>query len=147
LPACSSTTANPRNQRTGNPELPGITPRAFNTLCPHRHPIRTGCTVKVQGGTPDLIPLTCGVVYAARVRGGSEAALTIGRRYLAVTLAGLRALACAAAEEVPPYPRLRQAVAKLRLTIASQPEEICDLRRQVTTETLQLVAGWLAVPS
>jgi AcrR family transcriptional regulator len=40
----------------------------------------------------DLIPLVCGVVYAARAHaGGPEPAPATGRRYLAVTLDGLRA--------------------------------------------------------
>jgi AcrR family transcriptional regulator len=40
----------------------------------------------------DLIPLVCGVAYAAKARtGGHEPASATGRRYLAVTLDGLRA--------------------------------------------------------
>jgi AcrR family transcriptional regulator len=40
----------------------------------------------------DLIPLACGVVYAARARAsGHEPASATGRRYLAATLDGLRA--------------------------------------------------------
>jgi len=40
----------------------------------------------------DLIPLMCGVAYAARAHaGGHEPASATGRRYLAVTLDGLRA--------------------------------------------------------
>jgi AcrR family transcriptional regulator len=39
----------------------------------------------------DLIPLVCGVAYAAKARaGGHEPASATGRRYLAVTLDGLR---------------------------------------------------------
>jgi hypothetical protein len=40
----------------------------------------------------DLIPLMCGVAYAAKAHGsGQEPASATGRRYLAVTLDGLRA--------------------------------------------------------
>jgi AcrR family transcriptional regulator len=43
----------------------------------------------------DLIPLMCGVVYAAGARaGGREPVLAAGRRYLAVTLDGLHASPC-----------------------------------------------------
>jgi hypothetical protein len=46
------TTANPPDQRTGNPELPGKTSRALITLSsPSVHPISTGCAVKVRSGT------------------------------------------------------------------------------------------------
>jgi hypothetical protein len=40
----------------------------------------------------DLIPLMCGVAYAAKAHAsGQESASATGRRYLAVTLDGLRA--------------------------------------------------------
>jgi hypothetical protein len=40
----------------------------------------------------DLIPLICGVAYAAKAHAsGHEPASATGRRYLAVTLDGLRA--------------------------------------------------------
>jgi AcrR family transcriptional regulator len=47
-------------------------------------------TLRSDMNQADLIPLVCGVVYAARAHGGLEPAPATGRRYLAVTLDGLR---------------------------------------------------------
>lgn len=49
-------------------------------------------TVRADVVQADLIPLICGVAYAAKARvSGDEPAAETGRRYLAVTLDGLRA--------------------------------------------------------
>jgi AcrR family transcriptional regulator len=49
-------------------------------------------TVRRDMTQADLIPLMCGVAYAAKAHaGGREPASATGRRYLAVTLDGLRA--------------------------------------------------------
>jgi hypothetical protein len=59
-PDGNSTTANPPDQRTGNPELPG-TPRALITLpSPSVHPIPTGCAVRVRSGTHVLLSMFSG---------------------------------------------------------------------------------------
>lgn len=53
---------------------------------------RAAGTVRKDMTQADLIPLVCGVAYAAKARsGGHEPASATGRRYLAVTLDGLRA--------------------------------------------------------
>jgi AcrR family transcriptional regulator len=49
-------------------------------------------TVRRDVTQADLIPLVCGVAYAAKAHAsGHEHAAAVGRRYLAVTLDGLRA--------------------------------------------------------
>jgi hypothetical protein len=53
---------------------------------------RAAGTVRHDMSQADLIPLMCGVAYAAKARAsGREPAPAAGRRYLAVTLDGLRA--------------------------------------------------------
>lgn len=53
---------------------------------------RAAGTVRRDVTQADLIPLICGVVYAAKAHAsGHEPASATGRRYLAVTLDGLRA--------------------------------------------------------
>jgi AcrR family transcriptional regulator len=53
---------------------------------------RTAGTVRRDITQADLIPLLCGVAYAARAHAsGQEPASATGRRYLEVTLDGLRA--------------------------------------------------------
>jgi AcrR family transcriptional regulator len=53
---------------------------------------RAAGTVRPDMTQADLIPLMCGVVYAARAHASDrEPASATGRRYLAVTLDGLRA--------------------------------------------------------
>ncbi len=52
---------------------------------------RAAGTVRRDVGQGDLIPLMCGVAYAAKAHASAEPASATGRRYLAVTLDGLRA--------------------------------------------------------
>jgi AcrR family transcriptional regulator len=86
----SSVTAVPHNALPRTMELKARLQNLCGQLLDRAH--ATG-KVRRDVAQADLIPLMCGVVYAAKAHtSGHEPARATGRRYLAVTLDGLRAL-------------------------------------------------------
>jgi AcrR family transcriptional regulator len=85
----SAVTAAPDNTLPRTAELKARLQALCGQLLARAH---AAGTVRQDMTQADLIPLICGVAYAAKARAsGHEPASATGRRYLAVTLDGLRA--------------------------------------------------------